>query len=83
MFQNFYLVTNHKISNISTTTKTREKIRTDFESLEFEKNMHVWLDFKTIKFYWKTLATDFLQQPSYIMGDWYIALGIRLQSLTP
>jgi hypothetical protein len=35
MFCNFYLVKNHKIANNSTTTKAREKISTDLESLEF------------------------------------------------
>jgi hypothetical protein len=34
MFCNFYLVKNHKIANNSTTTKAREKIRTDLESFE-------------------------------------------------
>ncbi len=38
MFCNYYLVTNHKIAKISTTTKAREKISTDFESLIFQKN---------------------------------------------
>ncbi len=37
LFSNFYLVKNHKIANNSTTTKAREKISTDLESLEFEK----------------------------------------------
>jgi hypothetical protein len=31
----FYLVKNHQIAKNSTTTKAREKIITDFESLEF------------------------------------------------
>jgi hypothetical protein len=35
MFCNFYLVKNHRIADNSTTTKAREKIRTDLESLEF------------------------------------------------
>jgi hypothetical protein len=35
MFCNFYLVKNHTIAKISTTTKAREKISTDLESLEF------------------------------------------------
>jgi hypothetical protein len=35
MFGNFDLVKNHKIAKSSTTTKAREKIRTDLESLEF------------------------------------------------
>jgi hypothetical protein len=33
MFCNFYLVRNHKIAQNSTTTKAREKIRTDLEFL--------------------------------------------------
>jgi len=35
MFCNFYLVKNHKIADNSTTTKVREKISTDLDSLEF------------------------------------------------
>jgi hypothetical protein len=35
MFCNFYLVKNHKIAKNVTTTKAREKIITDLESLEF------------------------------------------------
>jgi hypothetical protein len=35
MFCNFYLVKNHKIVKNSTTTKAKEKISTDLESLEF------------------------------------------------
>ncbi len=35
MFCNFYLVKNHKTATNSTTTKAREKISTDLESLEF------------------------------------------------
>ncbi len=35
MFCNFYFVKNHKIANNSMTTKAREKICTDLESLEF------------------------------------------------
>jgi hypothetical protein len=37
MFCNFYLVKNNKIAKNSTTTKAREKIITDLESLEFYK----------------------------------------------
>jgi hypothetical protein len=33
---NFYFVKNHKIDKDSTTTKAREKICTDLESLEFQ-----------------------------------------------
>ena len=36
MFCNFYLVKNHEIAKNSTATKTREKISTDLESLEFK-----------------------------------------------
>jgi hypothetical protein len=35
MFCNLYSVKNHKIAEISTTTKAGEKISTDLESLEF------------------------------------------------
>ena len=37
MFWNCYLVKNHKIAKNSTTTKAREKICADSESLEFKK----------------------------------------------
>ena len=43
MFCNFYLVKNHNNAKNSTTTKAREKISTDLESLEFEKNFDVCL----------------------------------------
>jgi hypothetical protein len=36
MFWNCYLVKNHKIAKNSTTTKAREKLITDLESLEFK-----------------------------------------------
>ncbi len=36
MFFNLNLVNNHKIVKNSTTTKAREKISTDLESLEFQ-----------------------------------------------
>jgi hypothetical protein len=35
MFRNFYFEKNHKIAKNSTTTKAREKIVTDLESIEF------------------------------------------------
>jgi hypothetical protein len=35
MFCNFYLLKNHKIAKNSTTTRAREKMSTDLESLEF------------------------------------------------
>ncbi len=43
MFCNFYLVKNCKIAKNSTTSKAREKICTDFVSLEFFKNFDVCL----------------------------------------
>jgi hypothetical protein len=43
MFCNFYLVKNHKLAYNSATTEAREKIRTDLESLEFEKIFDVCL----------------------------------------
>jgi hypothetical protein len=43
MFGNFYLAKNHKIDKNSTTTKAREKISTDLESLEFQKFFDVCL----------------------------------------
>jgi len=60
---------NHKIAK-NTTTKAREKISTDFESLEFyQKIIYVWLTLKTIKFYWIKLVTDLYLQPSYLLGE--------------
>ncbi len=43
MFGNFYFVKNHTIGNNSTTTKAREKISTDLESLEIQKFFDVCL----------------------------------------
>ncbi len=43
MFCIFYLVKNHKIAKNETTTKAREKISTDLESLKFEKFFEVCL----------------------------------------
>jgi hypothetical protein len=43
MFCNFYLVKNPEIADNSTTTKAREKISTDLESLQFWKNFDVCL----------------------------------------
>jgi hypothetical protein len=37
MFCKYHLVKNHKIANNSTTSKSREKISTELESLEFEQ----------------------------------------------
>ncbi len=52
MFCNFYLVKIHQIANNSTTTKAREKISTDLESLEFLIFlMYAWLNLIRIKFY--------------------------------
>jgi hypothetical protein len=43
MVCNFYFVKNKKIGKNSTTTKAREKISTDFESLEFSNVFYVCL----------------------------------------
>jgi hypothetical protein len=43
MFCIFYLVKNHKIAKNETTTKAREKISTDLESLKFEEYFEVCL----------------------------------------
>ncbi len=43
MFCNFYFVKNYKIAKTSATTKAREKISADLESLEFYKNFDVCL----------------------------------------
>jgi 3-dehydroquinate dehydratase len=37
MFCNFYVVINRKIANDATTTKAREKLSADLESLEFNR----------------------------------------------
>jgi hypothetical protein len=37
MFCNFYLVKNHKMAENSTTTKGKEKINMDLESVKFRK----------------------------------------------
>jgi len=60
MFCNFYLVKNHKIAKNSTTTKAREKISTDLESLEFEKFFDVGLTkFKNNQILlWTQISTD-------------------------
>jgi len=51
-----------KIANSSTTTKAREKIRTDLEALKFLKFLKFFdvglSEFKKIKFYSIKLATD-------------------------
>jgi hypothetical protein len=39
VFCNFYLVKNHKITKNSTTTKAREKISTDLETLKYQKKL--------------------------------------------
>ncbi len=66
MFFNFYFVKNHKIDKNSATTKAREKLINDSQSLDF---LDVWLNLKTIKFYLINLATDFYGQPSYLLGE--------------
>ncbi len=75
MFCNFYYVKNHKIDKSSTTTKAREKIITDLSSLEFQKKklMNVWLNSKTIKFYFIKLATDIYCQSGYLLGESKVA----------
>jgi hypothetical protein len=39
VFCSFYFVKNHKNANNSTTTKAREKISTDLDTLEFKKKL--------------------------------------------
>ncbi len=56
-----------KLQKNSTTTRAREKISTDLESLEFL--MDVWLTLKTIKFYIIKLGTFLYRQPSYLLGE--------------
>ncbi len=59
MFWNFYSLKNHKISN-SMTTKAREKISIDLESLEAWNFSGVCLStLKTIKFYLIKFTADF------------------------
>ncbi len=65
MFCNLYLVKNHK-----TTTKARKKIAWIWNPYNSRKSlMHVWLNFKTIKFYLVDIATDFYWQTSYVPGE--------------
>ncbi len=54
-----------KIAKNSTTTKAREKITTDLESLEFQKISN--LNLKTSNLI--KLATDFYCQPSYLFTE--------------
>jgi len=59
MFCNFYLEKHHKIAKNSTTTKAREKIRTDLKSSEFYKFVDACLTkFKRNKISLLKLATD-------------------------
>ncbi len=61
---------NHKIAINSTTARAREKISTDLESSEFYIFFtYVWLNLRTIKFYFIKLATDFYWQPNYLLGE--------------
>ncbi len=70
MFCDFYLVKIHKIAKNSTTTKAREKISTDLESLEFQKYFDVCLmKFKNNQILLIKLATDFYWQQSYLLGE--------------
>jgi hypothetical protein len=63
-------VKNHKIAKNSTTTKAKDKISTDLESLQDSIFlMYGWLNLKTIKFCSVKLATDFYSQPSYLLGE--------------
>ena len=67
---NFYLVKNHKIDKNSTTTKAREKRRTDLGFLQFKKFSDGCLtNLKAIKFYQIKLASDFYLQPSDLLGE--------------
>jgi hypothetical protein len=59
MFCSFCLIEPHKTGINSTTAKTREKIRTELESLEICIFMQVSLNLKTLIFYVIKLATRF------------------------
>jgi hypothetical protein len=66
MFCNFYFVKKYKIAKNSKTTKAREKIRTDLESLEFKKKFDIcWTKFKTNLYLW---FTDILTENRLING---------------
>jgi hypothetical protein len=55
MFWNFYFVKKYKIAKNSKTTKAREKISTDLESLEFKKKFDICLtESKTNLYLWFT-----------------------------
>jgi hypothetical protein len=67
MFCNFCLVKNHKITNDSTTTKAREKISTDLESLSF---FYVRLTkFKNNPILLNKISHRFLLTTSYLLGE--------------
>ncbi len=52
MFCNFYLEKNYIIAKNSTIFQARQKIRIDWESLEFHNFLvYVWLHLRTMKFY--------------------------------
>ncbi len=70
MFCNFYLSKYCKIVKTSTTTKAREKMSTDLESLEFCNFLDVrFTILKTIKFYLIKFAADFYWQPRYLLDE--------------
>jgi len=63
-------VKNHNIANNSTTTKAREKLSTDLESLEFSKfSLHMFGSKETMKFYLIKFTTNFYRQAGYLQGE--------------
>ncbi len=62
LYCNFYLVKNHKIAENSTTTKAREKISADLETLQFQKFFAVCLTkFKNKQILLYKISYRFLQ----------------------
>jgi hypothetical protein len=77
-FCNFCLVKNHKIANGSTTTKAREKIRTDLESSNY-RNFYVHLTkFKNYPILLNKIGHRFLTDNQAI----YIILPASLPALS-
>jgi hypothetical protein len=61
MFCGYYLMKNYKVDKNSATTKAREKISTELESLEFFFNLiYIWQNLKTLNFLLNKISDRFL-----------------------
>jgi len=74
LFCNFYIAKNHKITNKSTTTKARENISTDWESLDFFKVC--WTKFKNSQILLNRISHRFLLTTKLYTG-WKILILTR------